>query len=224
MNWLEHVNNWKDCTACPLAQQRSNICFARSEWIGEDRPNLHLPCDVAFIGEAPGASEDAIGLPFIGPAGRLMDQIIERALPRGVTHTLFNLVLCFPREAKERGDNEPTREEILACRPRLVEFVNLCQPKLIVTVGDLADRYVPKHSTMRYADIVHPAHILARLPQAQKGMATNKCIVVIRSAVEDVLGAPPVKFTKWEEEDASVTTRSVREQLRLDVQAGRRGP
>ena len=184
--WTEHVACWKDCTRCPLSQQRSNIVLARGQ----------VPCDVCIIGEAPGVSEDALGLPFVGPAGHLLDQIIERALPPTVRYALTNLVCCFPAEAKARGDNEPEHGEILACRPRLVEFIKLCRPRLVVLVGALAEQYahgsdtpewLPNGSTLKYCHIVHPAHILARLPLAQKQMAVQKCIVVIRSAVEDML-------------------------------------
>src|SRR3954471_2435855 len=95
--WLEHVARWRDCTRCPLSQQRSNIVLARGQ----------VPCDVLFVGEAPGASEDALAQPFCGPAGHLLDQIVERALPPIVSYAMTNLVCCFPREAKAQGDNEP---------------------------------------------------------------------------------------------------------------------
>jgi DNA polymerase len=148
-----------------------------------------VPCDVLFCGEAPGASEDAIGQPFVGRAGMLLDQIVERAVPAGVRCTFCNLVACFPREAKGRGDNEPEHNEIAACRPRLAEFIELAAPKLIVWVGVLAETYGPL-ATDHYAPgyrstrIVHPAAIL-RMPLAQKQMATQKSVVVLRNAIED---------------------------------------
>ncbi len=175
--WTDHVARWRDCTECPLCQQRSNIVLARGE----------VPCDVLFIGEAPGASEDATGRPFDGPAGRLLDQIIERAVPPTATYALTNLVCCYPRDAKLEGYNEPDHDEILACRPRLEEFVALARPRLVVCVGSLAWGYTHWVEVPR-VQIVHPAHILARLPQAQKAMAVNKCIVTVCCAVEDVVG------------------------------------
>lgn len=196
--WTEHVARWKDCTRCPLAQQRGSIVLARGT----------VPCDVLFIGEAPGASEDALGQPFVGPAGHLLDAVVASALtdPQQQTvRTAFtNLVACFPREAKARGDNEPERGEVLACRPRLVEFVRLCRPRLIVLVGVLAKQYVhgasmfrldgqplnpewiPEGRFLEFCDIVHPAAIL-RMPLAQKNMAVQRCVVQLRNAVADVL-------------------------------------
>lgn len=200
--WTEHVARWKDCTDCPLCQQRDQIVLARGT----------VPCDVLLVGEAPGASEDTIGLPFVGPAGQLLDQIIERALPPGVTYALTNLVACFPRDAKLRGDNEPERKEIEACRGRLVEFVNTCRPRLVVCVGDLAERYMPRVPTMRYCHIVHPAAI-SRMPLAQKDMAARKAIVVLRCAVEDVLQSGSREFTRWGTEHASIQPRTSRQQF-----------
>lgn len=203
-DWLQHVEKWQSCQRCPLAQQRGNICLARGT----------LPCDVLFCGEAPGMSEDALGQPFMGPAGHLMDQIIRRALEThsNVTYVLTNLVACFPREAKQRGDNEPERGEIYECRPRLIEFVNIARPRLIVTVGDLAGQYSQFDSSIPFLSIVHPAYILARLPTAQKGMAANKCAVQIRTAVERMLESPVTEWKPWGEKYAQVTP--TREQLR----------
>lgn len=173
--WIAHVNRWQDCTDCPLCQQRDRIVLARGS----------LPADIVFVGEAPGASEDALGLPFIGPAGGLFDQIIERSVPSGVTYALTNLVACFPREAKAAGDNEPTDSEIRSCRPRLEEFLDIADSKLVVCVGSLATQYVPRKVTRKYADIVHPAFIL-RMPLAQKQMAVQRCVVTIRTAIEEM--------------------------------------
>ncbi len=194
--WPEHIEKWKDCQRCPLAQQRSQICLARGT----------LPADIMFIGEAPGMSEDALGLPFKGPAGELLDHIIERALPAGTTYLLTNLVACYPREAKGRGDNEPERGEIMECRPRLVELANLTQPRLVVTVGGLAEQYVKPICTGPYIRIDHPAFILARMPMVQKGFAVNKCVAQIACAIEE-LTTKPVKFEKWSAGNASSKTK-----------------
>ncbi len=204
MNWSDHVNRWKDCQKCPLGKQRHNICLARSEWDdGQPRPNLRLPCDIVFVGEAPGMSEDSSGLPFVGPAGEDpkygLNHIIANALyvfsPR-VTYAITNLVACYPREAKARHDNEPEYGEILACRSRLIEFINLAQPRLIVRVGMLVTRSLGFDSTIPITDITHPAHVL-RQPLAKRQMETNKSIVTIRSAMEDVLPLPRQQWKQW---------------------------
>lgn len=193
--WTEHVARWKDCTACPLHKQRGRICLARGT----------VPANVVFVGEAPGTSEDAIGQPFVGPAGRLLDQIIERAVSPTVTYTLTNLVCCFPREAKNRGDNEPERGEILACRTRLIEFVNLVQPRLIVCVGKLSTRWVDHGDTIPCVDVDHPASLL-RMPLAQKQMAAQRAIVILQNAIEDVMDRERTTFQQWGAKRAGSTT------------------
>lgn len=195
--WTDHVERWKDCTDCPLCQQRDQIVLARGQ----------VPADVVFIGEAPGASEDTIGQPFCGPAGHLLDQIIERSVPPELRYALTNLVACYPREAKERGDNEPEPEEIEACRGRLVEFVRLCRPRVIILVGQLARKWVygasmfraddrvmqpewlPKWGILEFVEIVHPAAIL-RMPLVQKQMAAQKAVVQIRCGINRILMTP----------------------------------
>lgn len=215
ITWADHVARWRDCHRCPLGDQRSSIVLARGT----------VPCDVVFIGEAPGVSEDAIGLPFVGPAGELLDNdyenkpgIIQRALATrlvwsdakksnvwvvDVTYALINLVACFPREAKLFGNNEPTPDEIRACRPRLTEFVNIARPRLVVRVGKLATAWADYTSGMKYLDIVHPAAIL-RMPLAQRQMAAQKSVVVLRSAVADMVQSNCRNFTNWRCENAGI--------------------
>ena len=206
--WTQHVARWRDCVDCPLAMQRDRICLARG----------NVPADVVFIGEAPGQSEDALGKPFCGPAGKLLDQIIWNALPTGTTHALTNLVACFPKDAKERGENEPDHDEILACRQRLVEFVRVSQPRLIVLVGALAKRYVlgaamfrldnadeqpewiPEGAVLEFLEIMHPAHILRKdVPLAKKQSMVTHGTVTLRTAVENIVESleryPKVSWT-----------------------------
>lgn len=211
ITWLDHVEKWKDCQRCPLAQQRSNIVLARGT----------VPCDVLFIGEAPGASEDALGLPFVGPAGHLLNQIIERVLPQPtadiweklrlpdstpwsiaidkakdeslvpmetvwVSHAMTNLVACFPANAKRRGDNEPEEHEIVKCRPRLEEFIAIARPRLVVLVGSLASNFAPQYDAFGRIAGARTLDIvhpasIVRMPVAQKQMAVNRCIAQLRS-------------------------------------------
>lgn len=203
--WTDHVAKWRDCQLCPLAQQRTNIVLARGQ----------IPCDVLFIGEAPGGSEDALGQPFKGPAGQLLDRdeesnpgIVQRGLPchlewsevkrrnvwvMDVRLAFCNLVCCYPREAKSRGENEPEHEEIMACRPRLIEFIEIVKPRLVVRVGRLAWDYAEQDAYGRIngaavEDIIHPAAILRReMPMAQKHYAASKCAVQLRSAWRGVV-------------------------------------
>jgi len=165
---------WKDCQKCELAKQRRKIVMARG---------TRIPCDVLFVGEAPGSSENVIGRPFCGPAGHLMQRIIDEAL-HDHTFCLTNLVMCFPREAKSRGENEPPEEAILTCRPRLEEFIGLCKPKTIVAVGRLAAKYLYEYLEHEdFPQITHPAAIL-RMHVSQLGLAVQQCVYTIEDALE----------------------------------------
>lgn len=174
-----HRSDWIGCTRCSLSEKRHKVCLVRGT----------LPCDLLFIGEAPGPSEDVIGKPFIGPAGSLLDQIIVEALEGySLTHALTNLVGCIPLDDSGDKFTEPPQEAILACRPRLEELASIAKPRLIVTVGALAakwlDRVIPKREA-RSVNITHPAAIL-RMNVAMQGLAVQKCVVNLSNAIEDL--------------------------------------
>jgi uracil-DNA glycosylase family 4 len=135
-----HVLEWKDCLRCYYHETRNKVCIARGR----------LPCDVLFIGEAPGESEDSLGIPFCGPSGYLLNDIIKEAITNSIkrshiTYALTNLIGCIPIELDEdehRGKLQvPSIESIMACTPRLQEIVKIANPKLIVCVGSLASQY-----------------------------------------------------------------------------------
>lgn len=135
-----HVLEWKDCLRCYYHETRNKVCIARGK----------LPCDVLFIGEAPGESEDSLGIPFCGPSGYLLNDIIKEAITNSpkrshITYALTNLIGCIPIELDEdehRGKLQvPSIESIMACTPRLQEIVKIANPKLIVCVGNLASQY-----------------------------------------------------------------------------------
>ena len=171
----EHVDRWKNCKSCYLREHRKNVVLARGV----------VPADVLFIGEAPGDSEDVVGIPFTGPAGRLLDDIIVASLDDEQDCAMTNLVCCIP---KDPGNikGEPPKEAILACRPRLLEFVDICHPKIIVCVGQLAQRWVSEMRGIAQTAITHPAAIL-RMEPAQKPLAIKRCVVAIRDAAEAYL-------------------------------------
>lgn len=97
-----------------------------------------IPCDVLFIGEAPGESEDSLAAPFKGPSGKLLDRIVEKALPEEVRRGFTNIVGCLPRLEDGSKDRKPKDEQVKACEPRLVEIVRIACPKLIIAVGGFA--------------------------------------------------------------------------------------
>lgn len=188
--WQQHVEHWKDCTRCPLHAARVKVVLCRGK----------LPCDALFVGEGPGESEDVIGLPFVGPAGKLLDFIIGRSLPEEASYALTNVVACIPRDGDGRKSGAPVPEEIEECRPRLLELIKLARPKLIVCVGAVArGQFDPKMYrslkksdyevgvrgvTVPVVDVQHPAAIL-RMNPAHQEMAIRRAEVTIRNAAID---------------------------------------
>lgn len=170
-----HKAKWEDCQRCSLCRTRGRVVFARGV----------IPAQVVFIGEAPGASEDVLGKPFVGPAGHLLDLIINGASTENTfSYCLTNLVCCIPKDEEESKLGEPPEEAIKACSKRLTEFVRLCKPSLIVRVGKLSSKWVPV-ITCEQVDIIHPAAIL-RMDVSQQGLAMQRCIVALRDAVEEL--------------------------------------
>lgn len=164
MNYHKHKVKWNGCELCTLSNCRHRMVFGRGK----------LPSKILFVGEAPGDSEDVIGKPFVGPAGRLLNKTIATTLGEDLPVSFTNLVSCIPKEHGEK--REPSKEEIQTCAPRLVEFYNLAKPEYVVTVGTLSDKWVPKilgHDESKTISIYHPAYIL-RLPITQRGLAQQR--------------------------------------------------
>ena len=112
---------------CGLAKTAKNLCFYR----GAKRAR------VMIIGEAPGRDEDRAGVPFVGPAGQLLDKmLVSVALSEADTH-ITNVVYWRPP-----GNRVPTPQETLICRPFLERQIRLVQPELIVTVGGAAAKLI----------------------------------------------------------------------------------
>ena len=115
------------CTKCRLAQGRTQVVF------GVGDPDA----DLMFIGEAPGFHEDKQGEPFVGAAGQLLTRMLgEIDLSREQVY-IANVIKCRPP-----GNRDPLPEEIEACTPWLVEQVSLIQPRVIVTLGNFATKFV----------------------------------------------------------------------------------
>lgn len=150
-----------------------------------------VPADVLFIGEAPGASEDVIGKPFIGPAGILLDRIIqETGLDIDVTLAFTNLIACIPKGEDGNKIAEPTEEHIHNCETRLREFIIIAKPKAIVFVGKLADKYGDQYLDcygvkIETCSIIHPAAIL-RMDVSKQGLAIQRAVVAIEDMLEDL--------------------------------------
>jgi DNA polymerase len=110
-----------DCRRCGLCEGRNSIVF------GSGNPNA----DLMFIGEGPGEQEDRTGLPFVGRAGDLLTQMIEKGIniPREDVY-ICNIVKCRPP-----NNRNPLPDEVAACQPFLDGQIDAVKPKVIVTLG-----------------------------------------------------------------------------------------
>jgi uracil-DNA glycosylase family 4 len=149
-----------DCTRCQLSKGRRSIVF------GDGKTDA----DLMFIGEGPGEQEDLQGLPFVGRAGELLTQMIEKGMgiPRSEVY-ICNIVKCRPP-----GNRNPLPQEVAACRSFLDGQIDAVRPKVIVSLGKpaaglLLDREVAitrlRGSWQQYRGIplmptLHPAYIL----------------------------------------------------------------
>ena len=116
-----------DCHRCPLGDTRTCLVF------GVGDPNAEL----MFIGEAPGKNEDLKGEPFVGAAGRFLDELLASiGLNRSQVY-IANVLKCRPP-----SNRDPLSEEIATCTPFLAQQVRLIEPKVIATLGNFATRWL----------------------------------------------------------------------------------
>ena len=125
LSWKELEKKCMSCTACDLCQGRRNVVF------GVGNRNA----DIMFIGEGPGEQEDIQGEPFVGPAGKLLDDMM-RIIDLDRTNTyIANIVKCRPPQNRDPEDSEQD-----ACIHFLQNQIELVNPKIIVCLGRVAAR------------------------------------------------------------------------------------
>ncbi|WP_344764023.1 uracil-DNA glycosylase [Actimicrobium antarcticum] len=128
MTWPELKTAVASCTRCHLCQTRTNAVFG----VGDEKARW------LFVGEGPGRNEDKQGEPFVGPAGKLLDNmLLAMALKRGENTFIANVVKCRPIDSDGK-DRAPTAEESAACKPYLERQIALLKPVTIVALGKVA--------------------------------------------------------------------------------------
>ena len=133
------------CPRCRLAETRTQVVFG----VG------HPDADLMFIGEAPGFHEDKQGEPFVGAAGQLLTRMLGEIGLRREDVYIANVLKCRPPV-----NRDPLPDEIEACTPWLVEQISLLQPRVVVTLGNFATKFVLNTSTgiTRLRGQVHDWH------------------------------------------------------------------
>ncbi len=128
MDWAQLQSAVAGCTRCGLCASRTRTVFGvgdpKAQWL--------------FIGEGPGRSEDQQGEPFVGPAGKLLDNMLSAMqLQRGRNAFIANVVKCRPTDASGK-DRAPSPEEAAACRPYLDRQIALIAPSMLIALGKVA--------------------------------------------------------------------------------------
>ncbi len=159
-NSLEEVENLvKRCTKCALCKNRTNTVFADG----------NESAKIMFIGEGPGADEDREGVPFVGKAGKLMNEALKGIGLKREEIYISNIVKCRPP-----GNRTPFKEEAMACLDYLRNQVVLVNPKIVVLLGNTTlknvlgeeysitasrGRWIEKKG-IKYMPTFHPAALL----------------------------------------------------------------
>src|SRR5688572_26202288 len=166
--WIPLRATVSGCTKCALHQTRTQTVFG----VGDE------DADWMPIGEAPGAEEDRLGDPFVGQAGRLLDNMLAAiGLERGSNVYIANVLKCRPP-----ANRNPEPEEVARCTPHLLRQIELVRPKLIVAMGRFAAQTLLdtdasiaslRGKLHRYAGVplivtYHPAYLLRNLPDKAK--------------------------------------------------------
>jgi uracil-DNA glycosylase family 4 len=151
--------DWCDCVRCPLGYK------AFAHVLYEAVPDHSRNTDVLFIGEGPGVSEDALGRPFVGPAGKLLKRTVIRAGGDDLRLVYTNLVACRPTPPKTGGNRPPSAEEVSACQPRLAEIIRIFRPKTIILLGKIPQLYAyaaigQAGSDAQIVEVPHPSSLL----------------------------------------------------------------
>jgi uracil-DNA glycosylase len=175
---LEGIKAWiGDCQRCKLAGGRKTIVY------GQGNPKAEL----MFVGEGPGADEDEQGLAFVGRAGQLLTDIIEKGMKmRRADVWIGNVVKCRPPQ-----NRNPEPDEVLACQPFLERQIEVIRPKVLVGLGKFGGQWLLKtaepisrirgrvgeYRGIKVVPTWHPAYLL-RNPEAKKDVWEDMKLVL----------------------------------------------
>lgn len=176
------------CTRCGLAASRTQVVWAKGNLAG----------DLLFVGEAPGFHEDQQGLPFVGAAGQLLDRLLDEVGISKQRAAVVNVLKCRPP-----NNRDPLPDEIEACRPWLETQLAFMQPRVIVTLGNFATKFIlaadigiTKARGQRYerhgAVVIPTFHPAAALRGGRfGGMSCTDALRADLQAAKEILGSLP---------------------------------
>jgi uracil-DNA glycosylase family 4 len=189
--FLELRDTAMGCTACRLAETRTNVVFG----VGDPGADLML------VGEAPGKNEDLQGAPFVGAAGQLLDELLAGIGIGREEVYIANVLKCRPP-----GNRDPKEDEIDSCKGYLREQIRMIHPDVVVTLGNFATKLLTPTETgitrMRGQRInwwlgatliptFHPAAALRGRPQVKEQMQQDFALVADVMAERTAQGDRP---------------------------------
>jgi uracil-DNA glycosylase family 4 len=129
---VEVYNEASGCVKCPLSATRTKVVFGSG----------NADADLMFVGEAPGAEEDRQGIPFVGRAGQLLNQLLE-----GIEMKREDAFIANILKSRPPANRDPQPEEIEACWPYLERQIQLIEPRVIATLGNFATKKITGSQT-----------------------------------------------------------------------------
>jgi uracil-DNA glycosylase family 4 len=126
---VELYREVRACRDCPLADTATKAVFGAG----------NSDADLMFVGEAPGAEEDRQGLPFVGRAGKLLDQLLEEV---GLVRD--GVFITNVLKHRPPGNRDPQPDEISACKPYLFKQIELIEPRVICTLGNFSTKLLTR--------------------------------------------------------------------------------
>jgi DNA polymerase len=188
-----------ECTRCPLAETRTKVVFGAG----------NAEADMMFVGEAPGAEEDRKGLPFVGRAGALLNELLE-----GIGLTREDVFIANVLKCRPPGNRDPQPLEIESCHPYLERQIELIRPVVIGTLGNFATKLITGSQTgitkVRGTPQVHtlgrrPVFVMPLLHPAA-ALRTPSLLDKLRedfASLRDLAESPPPGETAEEAETAT---------------------
>ena len=193
MSWSTVREAAKDCEACHLFKRATQTVF------GEGPKGATM----ILVGEQPGDYEDVAGKPFVGPAGKIMDQALEEAGIHRSQVYVTNAVKHFKWEprGKRRIHKKPNSREIAACRPWLAAELRIVKPKLVVAMGATAaqtifglsfrvtrerGKVLSSKLAARVLATVHPSSLLRQPDEASREREYKHFVSDLRAALRAV--------------------------------------
>jgi DNA polymerase len=205
----------QSCTRCPLHETRTKAVFGAGD----------ADADLMFVGEAPGAEEDRQGLPFVGRAGQLLNQMLE-----GIGLSREEVFIANVLKSRPPGNRDPQPMEIEACKPYLFEQVRLIEPTVICTLGNFATKLLSGNQagitrvhgepqvhelggrTVFLLPLFHPAAAL-RTPAVKETLRADFEKLPSLLAMGPPVAAEPIEELEEQAEEAETTPDPPADQL-----------